>query len=261
MGIKETIEAAKKKMEQIKKNHHFKKENDRRKQEAQLTKELMDCAGDLGVCLSNYERAIRRQSEEIREGMAKGYPITIQKNLLLDAAVGYLVVKEALFVIRSVATYDSIVDAYALLDMAAKTITGEKVKKPKKKKHPTREEYAFLNSIETMENKMKIVNSGGFMDMLIATGDIEKCMEAAREQGGVEPQQCEPAMPLEPQLEDSSPASSLSPEDMKYLKMMQTSNAWSDSQSFNAPNIPGGSNNPNTPPPAEAENKAGGEEE
>ena len=232
MNIKETIESAKKKIEEIKKKHRFKSENDRRKREAQLTEELMICAGDLGVCRSTYERAVRRQSEEIREGMADGYPVTVQKNLLMDAAVGYMMVKEALFVIQSVATYDSIVDAYALLDMAAKTITGEKIKRPKKSKRPNREEYAFLNSFETVEAKKKIVTSGGFMDRLIATGDIEKCIASAWEQSGEGTVSYETAVPLESQQEENVQPVSLSVEDMKILKEMQRSADWSKRQSF-----------------------------
>ena len=264
MSMKDAIESVKKKVAQIKRNHQFSRDNKKRQWDAHLTKELMDCAGDLGVCRGKYEMAIRRQSEEIREGLAKGYPVAVQKNLLMNAAVGYMVVKDALFVIRSVSTYDSIENAYALLDMATKTITGEKVKKPKLRRHPTREDYAFLNSFETLEAKEKIVNSNGFMEMLIATGDIEKCMAAAREQGGVEPQQCEPAMPLEPQLENNDTPTDLSPEDMKTLKMMQQSNSWSSRQSFSMPMPIGGTE---TPPPAaetpaenNSENKTGGTE-
>lgn len=232
IAVKEKVEAVKKKIEQIKRSYHFKKENDRRKHEAQLTKDLMDCAGDLAVCRSNYERAIRLQSEEIREGMAKGYPVTVQKNLIMDAAVGYMLVNEALFVIQSVASYDSIVDAYALLDMAAKTIAGEKVKMPKAKKNPTREEYAFLNSVESVEEKKKIVTSGGFMEMLIATGDINKCIEAAREQSGPAAEPYGNIAPPAQQPEESTQSSGLSEDDLKILHEMQRSSGWSRNQSF-----------------------------
>lgn len=262
MSMKDAIESVKKKIEKIKRNHQFSRANRKRDWEAKLTKELMDCAGDLGVCRGQYEIAIRRQSEEIREGLAKGYPVAIQKNLLMNAAVGYLVVKDALFVIRSVSTYDSIENAYALLDMATKTITGEKVKKPKIGKHPTREEYAFINSFETLEAKEKIVNSNGFMEMLIATGNIEKCMAAAQEKIGTEPEQYETVVPLEPQLEKNDTPTDLSPEEMKTLKMMQQSSNWSNRQSFSMPII----GTDTQPPAAEAsaennsENKTGGTE-
>ncbi len=261
MNIKEMISSAKKKIEQIKKNYHFKSENERRKKEAQLTEELMICAGDLGVCRSTYERAVRRQSEEIREGMANGYPVTVQKNLLMDAAVGYMIVKEALFVIQSVATYDSIVDAYALLDMAAKTITGEKMKRPKKSKRPSREEYAFLNSFETVEAKKRIVTSSGFMDMLIATGDIEKCIEAARENGGTESVSYETSVPSELQQTENVQPVSLSAEEMKILTEMQRSAEWSKRQTSNGMgNV--STNTPSSAASAEnaSENKTGGNE-
>lgn len=258
MDLKETIELTKRKIEQIKRNYRFKSENNRRKLEAKLTEDLVSCAGDLGVCKSSYERAVRRQSQEIREGMQKGYPVAVQKTLLMDAAIGYMLVEDALFVLQSVATYDSITDAYALLDMAAKTITGEKVKQPKKSKRPSREEYAFLNSFETVQAKKKIVSSKGFMDMLISTGDIHKCIAAAREQNIEESASYDNVVPLEPQLEENMPSISLSPEDMKLLTQMQRSSNWSSSPSVNAPGAVG--TDDSQPADPSLQNKTGDEE-
>lgn len=236
MNMKDKIEPIKKKFEQLKRKHRFKKENDKRKQEAQLTKDLVDCAGDLGLCRSNYERSIRQQSEQIRQGMAEGYPVTVQKNLLMDAAVGYMLVCDALFVIRSVASYDSIVQAYDLLDAATRTITGEKAPLfsgiGKGKKKPVREEYDFINADETVEAKKKIVTTGGFMEMLIETGNIDKCISTFQEQGSVNTTPQGLAVPLEPQLEESNRSAGFSDEDRKLLAEMKKSTGWNISTPF-----------------------------
>lgn len=177
MSVEDKLHAAKKKLEAMKKNHRYKKANKDRAIEAEFTYEIAKCAGDLGVCLKDFKYAIEEQSFYIRKGKAEGYNISVQEQQLEDSAVGYMLVKDAMFALRSVYTYDSIDHAYSLLDRATNKITGERTfpffgtsaKKPK------REEYGYLNAQETYEEKKSMYYS--FKETLIMTGDIEACIE------------------------------------------------------------------------------------
>ena len=181
MSVNDKLHAAKKKLEALKKNHRYKKANKDRAIQAELTYEITKCAGDLGVCQKDFKYTIEEQSFYIRKGKAEGYDVKVQEMQLEDAAVGYMLVKDALFALKSVYSYDSIEHAYNLLDSATNKITGERAfpffgtsaKKPK------REEYGFLNSQETYEAKKAMFHS--FKDRLIMTGDIEACIEEANQ--------------------------------------------------------------------------------
>ena len=178
MSGNDKLHAAKKKLEAIKKNHRYRKANKDRAVMAEITYEIAKCAGDLGACLKDFKYTIEEQSFAVRKGRAECYPTQIQEGQLRDAAIGYMLVKDALFVLKSVSSYDSVENAYILLDAATGKITGERVfpffsgsKKPK------REEYAFLNSQEAYQKKQEMYDS--FVEKLIDTGDIEACIEEA----------------------------------------------------------------------------------
>lgn len=180
MEIMNKIDKVKGKLNDLIKKHKYKKANKERRHEAELTLDVVNCAGDLGACKKEYEWIIRDQSRMILKGRQDGYDVRVQEAQLLDASVGYLLVNEALFVLQSVATYDGIVRAYELLDTATKKITGEKTFpfSGHKRKNPERSEYEFLNSEQMMQEKRAMATD--FQEELIATGNIDKCIEEAR---------------------------------------------------------------------------------
>ena len=178
MSVSDKLHNVKKKLDNIKKNHRYRKSNKDRAVQAEITYEIAKCAGDLGACLKDFKYTIEEQSEFVRKGRAESYPTQVQEGQLRDAAIGYMLVKDALFVLKSVSSYDSVENAYILLDAATGKITGEKVfpffsgsKKPK------REEYAFLNSQEAYQKKQEMYDC--FVEKLIDTGDIEACIAEA----------------------------------------------------------------------------------
>ena len=177
MEIMNKIDKVKGKLNDLLKKHKYKKANKERKHEAELTLDVVNCAGDLGACKKEYEWIIRDQSRMILKGRQEGYDVRVQEAQLLDASVGYLLVNEALFVLQSVATYDGIVRAYELLDTATKKITGEKTFpfSGHKRKNPERSEYGFLNSEQMVQEKKAMATE--FQEQLIATGNIDKCIE------------------------------------------------------------------------------------
>lgn len=181
MSAADKLNQVKKKMEAIKKDHRYKKANKDRAIQAELTYEITKCAGDLGVCQKDFKYTIEEQSYFIRKGQAEGYDTSVQEMQLEDATIGYMLVKDALFALRSVYSYDSVGHAYDLLDAATMKITGEKAFPffDKSSKKPKREEYGFLNSQEAYEQKRAMYSS--FKDKLILTGDIEECIEEAKQ--------------------------------------------------------------------------------
>lgn len=187
MAVNDRIEIVKKKLQNMKKKYEYNKANKEREHRAQLTVDLMDCAGDLGVCKSEYVWIIRDQSAVVREGIKSGFNVEQQKLQLLDAAVGYMLVNETMYVLKSITSYDELSRAFDLLDVATKKITGEKAVKFSMfgSKKPKRSEYGYLNSSDTIEEKKNIVT--GFLDDLIETGDIEKCIAESHKQKNMNP--------------------------------------------------------------------------
>ncbi len=188
MSVNDKINQVKDKLDKLKRDHRFKKANKERAIEAELTYDIVKCAGDLGACKKEFFYTIKDQSEFIRKGRAESYNTAIQETQLRDAAIGYMLVKDALFALQSITSYDSVTHAYDLLDAATKKITGEKVFpffKDSKKKKPKRDEYGFINSAEAVEAKAGIVDS--FFERLIETGDIDLCIKEAQEKSASNP--------------------------------------------------------------------------
>ena len=187
MAVKDKLNAVKAKLDNIKRDRRFKKANKERALEAALSYEVVKCAGDLGACQKEFFYTIQEQALFIRRGRAEEYNTSIQETQLRDAAIGYLLVKDALFALQSISSYDSVNNAYSLLDAATQKITGEHTFPFFKggKKKPERTEYGFINSAEAVNNKSGIVD--GFFEKLIETGDIEQCIKEAKERRKSDP--------------------------------------------------------------------------
>ncbi len=182
MAIFEYIEAAKKQIADMKRKYKFNKANKEREKAAELLNDTVSCKGKLEVCKEEFNSVIKKQSKAILDGRTKGMDTNVQKNMLWDAAIGYLLVKDAIFAIDSVTSNDGLAHAYDLLDVATCQMKG---KKPKGSIIPgviskmgERDSYGFLSAETTLHDKEKYLES--FFEELICSGDIEFCINKTK---------------------------------------------------------------------------------
>ena len=138
------------------------------------------CRGKLEVCKRDFERTIHQQSKAIREGEAIDADTSIQEQILFDAAVGYILVREAIFSLRSINSHHSISHAYDMMDLATKQMSGKKSGLPLKSIRD-RNIYGYVTSETAYQLKCDVVSS--FFDELRETGDIEECLSHAQRPG------------------------------------------------------------------------------
>ncbi|MCD8159813.1 MAG: hypothetical protein LUE61_01215 [Clostridiales bacterium] len=107
--------------------------------------------------------------------------VQINEQILWDAALGYMLVKDAIFALGTVPEYDSIAHAYELLEAATRQIANKgsnpfrlKGKIPGKE----RDEYGYLTAESTLKEKEEVLD--GFFDELKQTGNIEECLKNRR---------------------------------------------------------------------------------
>lgn len=182
MAIFDLLDDAKKTVNDLKKKYKFHYLNKKREEAAGLIYDVNACQGRLGACKREFNRIIKEQSKAVREGRVNGMDVFIQQNMLHDAAVGYLLVRDAMFALNSVSSTDSIAHAYELLETATLQMQG---KKPLKdlipgvaNKKGDRDKYGFLTADATLADKNAYIAT--FFDELIQTGDIDKCIEKSK---------------------------------------------------------------------------------
>ncbi len=163
-------------LQEMMKNHRYKKANLAREDAAKLQADLAKCRGQLEIVLKDYNRVIKTQSRNIIDGRKIGADIVVQEQMLWDAAIGYMMVKDAIYQLRSVANYDSICHANEVLDSMVKYMSGKKSKLsiPSFKFRKNRNIYGYINSEYAMEQKEELLDL--FFEELKNTGDIEKCL-------------------------------------------------------------------------------------
>ena len=172
------LERARNALDEMKKKIRYNKANTEREKAAALQYDLMVCRSQLEGIRKDLERTIRVQSRNIREGRMENMDTSVQVGILEEAALSYILVKDAIYSLKTVNSYDSVSYAYELLDAAVAQMTGKR----KGKKDPfaffsqakRRPEYAQLTSAETLQRKMD--QRDGLMTDLINTGDIETCL-------------------------------------------------------------------------------------
>lgn len=160
----------------------FKKANMDRQEAAELQSSLAKCRGKLELCRKDFARSIRTQSKNIAEGQRAGMETIIHEQMMWDAAIGYMLVNDAIFALKSISTYDSIAHAYEMLEAATKQMSGKKsglgsvVHIGSKKE---RNSYGYITSTAAAKEKEELLNS--FFERLKVTGDIEACLETAKD--------------------------------------------------------------------------------
>ena len=180
MSISDTLDDVKASVKELMRKHRFKKANMERKEAAELQNALGKCRGQLELCRKDFARSIRTQSKNIAEGQRTGMETIIHEQMMWDAAIGYMLVNDAIFALKSISTYDSIAHAYEMLEAATKQISGKKsglssvvhIGSTKE-----RNAYGYLTSSAAVKEKEELLNS--FFEQLKVTGDIEACLEAA----------------------------------------------------------------------------------
>lgn len=180
-SISNRFEDARNAMKEISRNRKFKKANAARAEAAELQAELAKCRGKLEICKKDFNRTIKNQAAGVAEGVALGADTTIQEQTLWDAAIGYMIVKDAIFAMKSIATFDSVAHAYEMLDTAVDQITERQRILPKLPKiggRRGRNVYGYVTSNAALKQKQELLD--GFFEELKRTGDIEGCLATAR---------------------------------------------------------------------------------
>ena len=177
MELLHIFDDAKKALAELKREMDFKRKNKKRAAAVELLDALARCRGKLEISRTSFERSIREQSAFIQEGLREGHDTMIQENSLYDAALGYLLVREAVFALKSINNYDSVEHAYELLNEAVKIMSGKA--KPKNSlnlgKQHERNVYGFITTNASLRAKAEMVDN--FYDELMRTGDIESCID------------------------------------------------------------------------------------
>lgn len=186
-----SLSNARKMLEDLKRDYRFKKRNAAVERDANVQYQLGVCRGELELSLTELDQTIRTQSRNIvKDSVTRAessYKMdrielnTIQEQMLWDAAIAYMLVKDALVALKTINSQDSISSAYEMLDAAASQLSGKKqhkfFKMPQVRATVNRGHYGFITSEEAMEEKEERL--GQFFDKLRMTGDIETCLQNA----------------------------------------------------------------------------------
>lgn len=187
MSLKDSIEQVQMRLEAMMKNYRYKKNNATRQAAVEERMEIMTCSGKLNESLLQFNTTIRTQALHIQEGIKYHRDTNLQEDELWDAAIGYMLVKDAQYALKSLYSYDSIEYAYNLLDGVTKYMNGSKLKLPRiaaVRRTKDRNMAGYLTSDKAIREKELFLE--GFFEELKRTGNIEKCMASAPYPGEVD---------------------------------------------------------------------------
>lgn len=174
-----SLESVKEKLKKIQRDRKFKKANLERAKQVDLQVALADCRGDLAVCQKDFKHTIQQQSESISEGIRTGKDTLLQEDMLYSAALGYMLVEDAIYSLKSINTTNSVAHAYDLLDEATRVVTGKSSGFLRKyAKEQERNRYGFMTSQASLREKEELLES--FFEELKLTGDIDECLANAK---------------------------------------------------------------------------------
>ena len=180
MGLFDIFDDSKKALDELRRDKNFRSQNKEREDEKKLQMALGACRGKLEISRTEFERSIRNHSKSIKKGLKEGRDILLLEQTLWDAAIGYMLVSDAIFALESINSYDSVERAYELLDEAVKIMTGKA--KPKESlnlgKQRGRGVYGHVTSKTAIKRKEDMLES--FFSELKESGDIEACLDAYR---------------------------------------------------------------------------------
>lgn len=198
MANLQSLSNAKQILEDLKRKYRYKKANDALKQESEVQYQLGVCRGKLELSMDELDDAIRTQSANIRAGQQTQASAvydtganeldTIQQQMLWDAAIAYMLTKDALVAIKTIGSRDSIASAYEMLDAAVSQMTGKKqhkfLKLPQVRAALGRSSYSYITSEQALAEKEEQLDQ--IFETLVQTGDIEACLVQAEHPGAVQ---------------------------------------------------------------------------
>lgn len=166
------------KLDKIRRDKRFKKARLNMDDIVALRSALVTCSGQLAICKNDFELTIRDQARNIREGESIGADTRIQGEILENAAIGYLLVKDAIYALKSVQRSDTVTQAYNTLDVAIDLMTDRTRKLPapgRIRRLKEREVFGGVTSENAVAQKRLIVSQ--IFEALKGTGDIESCLQ------------------------------------------------------------------------------------
>lgn len=181
MAITDSLGEVKDYLGQVKRKYRFRQANLTREKAVELQTTLAQCRGKLEICKKDLNRSINTQSRNICEGMKQGADTIIQEQIMWDAAIGYMLVRDAIYALETINSYDSVSHAYEMLDAAMKQIAGKKSGFPGNMKIGSTKErnaYGYITSATARKEKEELLDS--FFENLKREGDIEKHLAEAR---------------------------------------------------------------------------------
>lgn len=180
MAISDMIWEVQTSLKELKRKHRFKKARTAHEEAVELQLALVQCRGKLEICKKDLNRSINNQSRNIADGLKKGADTIIQEQILWDAAIGYMLVLDAIYALETINSYDSVSHAYEMLDAAMKQISGKKSGFPRFKIGSTKERnaYGYITSSAALKEKERMLE--GFFEQLKVQGDIEVLLAEAR---------------------------------------------------------------------------------
>lgn len=181
MAISDTLDEAKVYLDNLKRKYRFRKARLAREEAVELQTSLAKCRGKLEICKNDFSRTIKTQSKNIGEGMRTGADTIIQEQILWDAAIGYMLVRDAIFALKTINSYDSVAHAYEMLDAATKQMSGKKTSFPPLARIGSTKErnaYGYITSSTAVKEKEELLDT--FFEQLKVTGDIDECLDSAR---------------------------------------------------------------------------------
>lgn len=181
MAIIDVLDDAKARLHEIKRKYKFKQARKAREQAVDLQVALAECRGKLETCRKDLNRTIKTQSRNIGEGVKEGADTIIQEQILWDAAIGYMLVRDAIFALKTINSHDSVSHAYDMLDAAVKQMSVKKsggFKPLMVHSEKDRNAYGYINSGKAVKEKEEMLDT--FFEQLKVTGDIDECLAGAR---------------------------------------------------------------------------------
>lgn len=179
MALMDSLEAAKDSLNEFKRKRRFKKANKQREEAAALQSDLVKCRGKLESCRADFARTVRTQAANIRKGQSEGMDTLLQEQILWDAAIGYLLVRDAIYSIQTLNNYDSVDHAYSMLEQATKQMMNKRnhLNNMKLVGNKKRDEYGYITSESSRKEKEQMLEL--FFEKLKRNGDIEACINEA----------------------------------------------------------------------------------
>lgn len=181
MSTSDILNEARKTIHETIKNIRYKKAIKDRDKRVAVEVALQKCRGALERSKNDFDRIIRTQCKKIGAGQTDGYNTDVQEQLLKDASLGYIICKDAIYVMESFANVDSMNCAYSMLNYAVENMTGKKRHSIKAKLTEAKVERSSLSYMASEQAYARREDTAlSIFPELKKTGNIEQCLKLNR---------------------------------------------------------------------------------